>query len=231
MKTLGVVGGIGPESTIEYYRAIVDAYRGRHGDGENPSLVINSIDLNRLLGLVEAGQLEVLTAYLVDEVERLVRAGASLGLLAANTPHVVFDEVAHRSAIPMLSIVEATCEEAKVRGLTRLGLFGTRFTMQGHFYQDVFSRHGMNIVAPANDEQDYIHEKYTAELLRGIFLPGTREGLLGIVERLKDRDGMDGIILGGTELPLLLRGDTGLGVPVLDTTQIHATAAVNRLWG
>jgi len=230
MKTLGIVGGIGPESTIEYYRAILAAYRERHGDVSNPSIFINSIDLHKLLELVAAGQLEAVTEYLVEELERLANAGASLGILAANTPHVVFDDVVRRSAIPLLSIVEATCEEAKARTLARLGLFGTRFTMEGHFYQDVFSRHGMTIVVPAKDEQAYIHDKYTTELLRSVFLPRTREGLLRIVERLKERDGIDGIILGGTELPLILREDTASGVPLLDTTKIHAKAAVAQLW-
>ena len=135
MKTLGIVGGIGPESTIEYYRAILAAYRERHGDVSAPSVFINSIDLHKLLELVAAGQLEALTGYLVEELERLRNAGATLGILAANTPHVVFDDVVRRSAIPLVSIVEATCAEAKARALTRLGLFGTRFTMQGHFYQ------------------------------------------------------------------------------------------------
>lgn len=230
MDTLGVIGGIGPESTIEYYRAILAAYRERHGDSENPSVLINSIDVKRLLGLVGVNDLAGLTAYLVTELRRLAAGGASLAILAANTPHIVFDDVTSKSPIPLVSIVEATCREASSRGLKRVGLLGTRFTMEGRFYADVFSKHGIDIVAPAADEQAYIHDKYTTELLRNVFLPRTREGLLRIVERLKECNAIDGVILGGTELPLLLRHDTESPVLLLDTTQIHARAAVAQLW-
>jgi aspartate racemase len=102
--------------------------------------------------------------------------------------------------------------------------------MMGRFYRDVFSKEGIEIVVPAEDEQAYIHEKYTTELLRNVFLPRTREALRRIVERLKERDQIDGVILGGTELPMILRDDSASGVPLLDTTQIHARAAVQRLW-
>jgi aspartate racemase len=131
MNTLGVIGGIGPESTIEYYRAILAAYRDRHGDLENPPVVINSIDVKRLLTLVAANDLAGVTAYLVTELRRLAAGGASLGMVAANTPHIVFDDLARASPIPLVSIVEATCAEVVTRGLRRIGLFGTRFTMQG----------------------------------------------------------------------------------------------------
>ena len=191
MDTLGVIGGIGPESTIEYYRAILAAYRERHGDSENPSVLINSIDVKRFLGLLGANDLAGLTTYLVSELRRLAAGGASLAILAANTPHIVFDDVASQSPIPLVSIVEATGREASSRGLKRVGLFGTRFTIAGRFYPDVFSSLGIDIVVPAADERAYIHDKYTTELLRNVFLPRTREGLLRIVERLKERDAMD----------------------------------------
>jgi aspartate racemase len=230
MNTLGVIGGIGPESTVEYYRAILAVYRERHGDSANPPILIDSIDVKRVLGLVAADDLAGLTEYLVTELRRLAAGGASLAILAANTPHIVFDDVASESPIPLVSIVEATCREASSRGLKRVGLLGTRFTMEGRFYADVFAKHGIDIVAPTADEQAYIHDKYTTELLRSVFLPRTREGLLRIVERLRQHDVIDGVILGGTELPLLLREDNAWGIPLLDTTQIHARAAVRQLW-
>lgn len=230
MDVLGVIGGIGPESTIEYYRAILAAYREGHGDAKSPPILINSIDVMRVLGFVDVNDLTGLTAYLVTELRRLAAGGASLAILAANTPHIVFDDVASQSPLPLVSIVEATCRHATSRGLKRVGLFGTRFTMQGRFYPDVFTRGGIDIVAPVADEQAYIHDKYTTELLRNVFLPRTREGLLHIVERMKERDAVEGVILGGTELPLLLRHDTESPVPLLDTTQIHARAVVAQLW-
>jgi aspartate racemase len=145
MKTIGIVGGIGPESTIEYYRLIIASYVERIPDGSYPSIIINSIDLKKLLDMVAANERAKMTEFLVGEIQRLARAGAECGLVAANTPHIVFDEVRRQSSIPLISIVEATCEAAKALGLRKLGLFGTRFTMQGRFYPDVFSKEGITL--------------------------------------------------------------------------------------
>lgn len=187
-------------------------------------------DVGHVLRLVGSNDFVALTACLVAELRRLASAGAALGILAANTPHIVFDDVARQAPIPLVSIVEAACQEALNRGLERVGLLGTRFTMQARFYPDVFTPRGVEVVVPTADEQAYIHERYTTELLRNIFLPRTRDGLLRIVERLRERDVVDGVILGGTELPLLLRDDTLTSVPLLDTTRIHARAAVAHVW-
>ena len=229
MKTLGIIGGIGPEATTDYYRLIIAAYREQRRDGSYPAIIINSIDLNKLRDLVTANALADLADYLVAEVQRLARAGADFGLLAASTPHIVFDDVRRQSPIPLLSIVEATCEAAKALGLKRLGLLGTRFTMQGRFFPDVFERAGMTLAVPTEDEQAYIHDKYMDELVNGIFLSKTRQGLLEIVERLKRREGIEGVILGGTELPLILRDAASGDIPFLDTTRIHVQSAVLRM--
>jgi aspartate racemase len=230
MKTIGIVGGIGPESTVEYYRAIISLYREQQPDGSFPSIIINSIDANHMMGLIASNDLDRATDLMVAEVERLARAGAAYGLLAANTPHIVFDDVQRRSPIPLVSIVEATCQAVKALGLKRSALIGTRFTMQGRFYPDVFAKHGLSLVVPDEAQQTYIHDKYMGELVRGMFLPETREGLLAIVDDMKQRDGVDGVILGGTELPLILRDATASGIPLLDTTRIHAKAIVARAW-
>jgi aspartate racemase len=229
MKVTGIVGGIAPESTVEYYRLIIASYREVIQDGSYPQIIINSIDLKKMLSMVEANELVRLTEYLVGEVRRLERAGADFGLMASNTPHIVFDEVRRRSHIPLLSIVEATCEAAKELGLKRLGLFGTRFTMQGRFYADVFSREAITLVVPEREGQDYIHDRYMNELALGRFLPETREGLLEVVDRMKEREGIDGVVLGGTELPLILRDVGARGIPFLDTTRIHVKAVVAEL--
>jgi aspartate racemase len=228
MKTLGIVGGIGPESTVDYYRSLIQKWREQTKDGSAPSIVLNSIDLKRVLDLIAANELSEVTAYLSGEMERLVRAGADVGLFASNTPHIVFGELQRRSSIPLISIVEATREAAEELGLRRLGLFGVRFTMQGRFYPDVFSKAGIALVVPNESEQAYIHDKYMNELLKGMFLPETRERLLAIAERLAKQEHAQGVILAGTELPLILR-DASCGVPFLDTTQIHVKAALGRL--
>ena len=226
MKTVGIIGGIGPESTIEYYRLIIAEYRKRQTDGSYPTMIINSLDLNRMVGMVTTNQLAALTEEIVSEIQKLARAGADFGVLAANTPHLVFDDVRRQSPIPLISIVEVTRDDAQRRGLKRVGLFGTRFTMQARFYPDVFSKAGISIIVPDEDEQAYIHQKYMNELLRGIILPETREPLLAIVDRMKERDGIEGLILGGTELPLILRDAEHNRIPFLDTTKIHVESIV-----
>jgi aspartate racemase len=229
MQTAGIIGGIGPESTIEYYRQMLAEYRERRPDGSYPPIVINSIDMQKMLGLIAANELGAVADYLTSEVERLANAGADCGLLASNTPHLVFDEIRRRSPIPLVSIVESACEAAKKLGLTKLGLFGTRFTMQGRFYPDVFSRAEIALATPGGDEQTYIHDKYMNELLRGIFLPETRARLLAIVDGMRQHDSIQGLILGGTELPLILRDAAHEGLPLLDTTRIHVRAMIARL--
>ena len=229
MKILGMIGGIGPESTIDYYHSLVARYRDRVHDGSYPRIIINSVDLKRLVDGFNAGDLAGVANYLVDAVELLARAGADFGLLSANTPHIVFDEVSRRARIPLLSIVEAACDAAQAMHRKRLALFGTRFTMQGRFYPEVFARAGIALVVPEPSEQDFIHEKYMGELIHGVFLEETRAGLLAVVDRLQERDGIDGVLLGGTELPLILRQDSHHGIPFLDTTKIHVERAIDEL--
>lgn len=228
MKIAGLIGGIAPASTIDYYRAIIALAREREGDGSYPPVLIDSIDLQRMLRLV-ASDPRGLTDYLAAELERLARAGADLAALASNTPHVVFDELVRRSPIPLVSIVEAACSAATAMGVRRLGLLGTRFTMEGRFYPEVFSRAGLTLVAPPPDELTLVHDRYMGELVNGVFRPETRAEVMAVVDRLRARDGVDAVVLAGTELPLLLR-DAAAPVPLLDTTQLHVRAIVERMF-
>lgn len=228
MKTLGLIGGTGPESTIEYYRLLVAKYR-EQADGHSPPLIINSIDLKQMIEWMTAGELSKVADALVVEIEKLHKAGADLAALTANTPHIVFDELQQRSALPLISIVEAACDEVRSRGLKTVALFGTRFTMQAPFYPAVFSRAGLNLVLPNDQEQDYIHEIYLGQLLKDVFLPETRARLLEIAGDMKRRDNIEGVILGGTELPLLLRAEDHNGLPLLDTTRIHVDRLVTEM--
>jgi aspartate racemase len=229
MKMLGIIGGVGPESTIEYYQNIIALYRDRQRDGSYPEFIINSVDLKKGLDFMAANNLTGMADYLLEEIGKLARAGANFGLISANTPHIVFDELASKSPIPLISIVEATCAAAKARKLKRLGLFGTRFTMQGTFYPKVFSREGIELVVPDAKDQEYMHDKYLNELVPGKFLPETRDGLLAIVDRMQAKTNIDGVILAGTELPLILRDADHKGIPLLDTTKIHCQAAVAEM--
>lgn len=229
MKSLGLVGGIGPESTIEYYRFILDGYRERVTDGSAPHLIIDSIDVNRGIAMLEANDLSGLTNYISASLERLSRVGAELALIAANTPHIVFDEIQQRVPVPMISIVQATCDHARRLGLKRLALLGTGFTMRARFYPEVFARAGLELVAPGAAEQAFIHESYIHELLKNQFLPETRAAIVAIIEQIRTDDQIEAVILAGTELPLLLRGVEPEGLPFLDTTIIHVNAALDAI--
>jgi len=229
MKTLGIIGGVGPESTVDYYQTLIALYRARNPDGSYPAIVINSINMRRAVKAIEAGAFDVLGEFLLAELQRLERAGADFALLAANTPHIIFKELEARTPLPLLSIVDATCAAAQARNFKRIGLFGTRFTMQADFYRKHFSSHGLEIVVPEPADQDYLHQKYMEELVPGIFLPKTKAELLAIVDRLASRTGIEAVILGGTELPLILTEPEHNGIAFLNTTRIHCEAAVDRI--
>ena len=227
MTRVGLVGGLGPESTIDYYRRILAAWE-RDEPHSAPALLIDSLDVKLGLRLVEhdrAGLVE----YLLASLDRLRRAGVDFAVLTANTPHLVFDDLAARTPVPLLSIVEVCADEAARRGLSRLALLGTRFTMEAPFYPTVSGRRGMTVVAPEPADRTWLHERYVGELLKGDFRAETREGVVGLVERLRGRERVEAVILGGTELPLLLTDAAVAGLPVLDTTALHVAAIVRRL--
>src|SRR5438874_4229179 len=186
MATVGLVGGLGPESTIDYYRRIIQAWQ-RHDPRSFPSMVIDSLDVQRGLALVES-DLPGLTEYLFASVRRLAGAGVDFVAMTANTGHIVFDELSARSPVPMLSIVEVCAEEARRRGLERLGLLGTRFTMEASFYPAVFARHGIEIAPPNEAERLAVHQRYVGELLKGVFLDEARLEMVALITRLRDRE-------------------------------------------
>ena len=227
MATLGIVGGLGPESTIDYYRRILEKWK-RGNPSPSPSIIIDSLDVDRGLRLVEHDR-PALVEYLLASLRRLAAAGADVAAMAANTPHVVFDDLVARSPIPMVSIVEACAEEAQSRDLRRLGLLGTRFTMEGTFYPTVFARRGIAVVSPNDEERAWIHDRYVGQLLKGEFRDETRDRVTSVVRRLREEENIDGVILGGTELTLLLSEQIVGDIPALDTTALHVDAIVNRL--
>ena len=228
MKALGIVGGLGPESTIDYYRSIIARFRGHKPDAGYPHIIINSLDVDKGIAMLDAGRLDELANYIAEGVDVLALAGADFGCIAANTPHLVFDEVQRRSTIPLISIVRATADYAKTRGVKKAGLLGTGFTMRASFYPDEFQSVGIALVTPTEAEREYIHRAYLGELLKNQFLPETRGEILRIAQRMKDENGIEAAVLAGTELPLLLR-DSSSPVEFLDTTAIHVEAIVNKL--
>lgn len=227
MTRVGLIGGLGPESTVDYYLRILEAWN-RDDPTTAPSIVIDSLDVRWALHLVEKDR-PALAEYLLASLRRLAGAGADFAAMTANTPHIVFDDLAARSPIPLVSIVEVCAQEARRRGLVRLALLGTRFTMEAPFYAAVCARYGIGVVAPDDADRAWVHERYVEELLRGEFRDDTRGQFVSLVGRLRDESSIDGVVLGGTELPLLLPTPIIADVPALDTTALHVAAIVTRL--
>ena len=229
MKTIGIVGGIAPASTIEYYKYLIDAYRQTSPGGAYPSIVINSIDPRRMLGMMDAGDMSGTIEYLVSALRVLADAGVDLSLFASNTPHVLFDEIRSQSPVPLISIVEAARDEAQRRGFRRVGLLGTGFTMRATFYRDAFAAAGIALVAPDPADIALVHDKYMAELVPVVYRDDTRAAILDVIERLRAAHNLDGMVFGGTELPLLIPPDSHPELGILDTMRAHVDAAVSQM--
>ncbi len=229
MKRAGLIGGMGPESTLEYYRAIINAFKTGSGILDYPEMVIYSVNLSEFLNLMKAKEYDRIVDMLVAKIVALKEAGADFAALTANTPHLLFDRIRERSPLPLISIVEATCKESKKRGLKQPGLFGTGFTMAATFYQEVFSRYGIHVEVPGPDDQKAINYKLFSEIELGIFKDETRDFLIDRMAEMVKNQHIDSLILGCTEFPLILPDPSYVGIPMLNTTQIHVDAIVNAI--
>ena len=228
MKKLGLIGGMGPESTIPYYHDIVYGVQKALGKSSFPELSIESVDVFKVLGLCKKKKYDELTDYLMNAINNLTRSGADFAALSANTPHIVFDRLKEKSSIPLISIVEATCSEAKHRGLKRIGLLGTVFTMVGDFFKKPFIEQGIDVIIPAQEDMNLVNEKIATELELGIVKEETLEIFKGIIERMRVESSIEAIVLGCTELPLILN-DNVSPIPCLDTMQIHISTIIETI--
>lgn len=226
MQKIGIIGGLGPEATADYYKRIVAFFHNHNQSLSAPEIIIYSVDIAELFKFVSEGRWKPLAEWLTSKVVALNSAGADFAVISANTPHIVFDQVQAQSPLPLISIVEATLESAKSAGLKKVGLLGTKFTMQSNFFGDRFAKEGIAVVVPSDQEQQYIHDKLVSEIELGILKDATRQELLSIITSMKNRSAIDAVILGCTELPLILNG--GSEVPFLNTTAIHVAAICHR---
>jgi len=224
MKTIGMIGGLGPEATLDYYKRIIEASRGA-GSLDTPEIIIYSVSLQEVLDLAARREWSNLVYLLTAKVKALHKAGADFAFISANTPHVVFDEVQAKSPLPLISIVTATLDKAKGLGVKKVGLLGTKFTMEENFFAPSFSAAGISVVVPPPADREYIQEKLMTEIELGIFTEETRAGLLAVIGRMKEQERIDAVILGCTELPLILLKDE-FGIPFLNTTAIHVESVV-----
>ncbi len=230
-KTIGMIGGIAPASTVDYYQRIISRFQERTGQREYPSIIINSINMTHMLNLITNNHLDELTDYLSEEIFVLEKAGAKVIFLASNTPHIVFEPLVQRVKTKMVSIVDSTILYAQAKGHRRLGLFGTISTMEGDFFQEGFEAAGMEIITPMPDERKYIHKVYMEELARGRYLPETKNRLLSIANRMYAEAQIDSLILGGTELPMILRSSDFEDIGMLNTTKIHVERILDAAIG
>lgn len=229
MKRIALIGGVGPESTIEYYRLIIKRFQERLNTKDYPEIIINSINMTEMLNCLYNNDLDNLVNLLIDKIKILEKSEVDYVAIASNTPHIVFDNLADKVKIPLISIVEEACKVINDKNIKRVGLLGTKFTMTSGFYNKVADKHGIEIVIPDIKNQDYIHEKYMTELLINKIVPETKEHLIQIVKTLKKENLIDGLVLAGTELPLILNQSDFDDIEILDTTKIHVESIVSKM--
>jgi len=226
MKKLGLVGGIGPESTHLYYKGIIEGYRARTGNDNYPHMIIDSLNLTEMYDLAAGKDWDVFTQRLTDSVKNLAAGGAEFAAMAANTAHIVFDDVKSRSPLPLVSIVDETCKYSQSKKCRSVVIFGTAFTMSSGLYSNAFAKYGIDAFVPSEEDQKKIHGIIFPHLQEGIVLPEEKKTILEIAEKMISGKNADALILGCTELPLIIsEGD--LEVPLLDTTLIHIEAILD----
>jgi aspartate racemase len=223
-KKIGIIGGMSPESTIEYYRYITRTYTERFGDHGYPEVIIYSVSFQPYVDWPREDRWDLVAQGLSAAAQQLEAAGAEIILIATNTMHLVFEEVQASVSVPMLSLLNAVGEAILARGMKTVGLLGTQFTMEKTFYPDALARKGISVLVPEADDREYVNRVIYGELVAGQIREASRAGFVAVVDRLAAR-GAEGVILGCTEIPLLV-SENNVGIPLFDTTAIHAEAAL-----
>ncbi|MEJ6400892.1 aspartate/glutamate racemase family protein [Nicoliella lavandulae] len=229
MKKLGIIGGIGPEATMRYYLDIIKGYQNKINSQQSlPELSIVSINMYHMFDLLNHHQYDDVANYVSNAANELHKSGADFGLMCGNTPHILFHQIQERTALPLLSIIETSLTRAKSMNLKRLLLLGTKFTMENDFFAQPFRDAGINIVLPSDKDQQWIHEKIVTELENGIVNNNTKQQLIKMINQLITEHSLDGVILGCTELPLIIKPND-LQVSTFDIAKIHIDAAVDMI--
>jgi aspartate racemase len=224
MKTIGILGGMSPESTVAYYEYITRTYTERFGDYGYPEVIIYSVSFQPYVDWPNAGRWDLVAAGLSEAARKLAAAGADFVLIATNTMHKVVDDVRAAVDVPVLSLLDAVGEAILAQGISTVGLLGTRFTMEKPFYRGALAEQGITVLVPEERERDVVHRVIYDELVAGKIRAASREQYVAIIEGLAAR-GAEGVVLGCTEIPLLIRPED-VSLPLFDTTQIHAEAAL-----
>ena len=228
MKRIGIVGGMGPLSTIEYYNRIINDYRRITKDENYPQLFINSINMTEMLSYVSNNEYEKLIELLVNEIEKLRMIGADYVAIASNTPHCVIDEIIGKTVIPIISIVEETCKYVKNKGIKRILLTGTYFTMERNFYGKTFEKYNIECIVPNDNEKHIIHNIIFPNLENGIIIEEEKQLFKDICNKIIKDKKIEGVILGCTELPLMIK-ENDFDISVLDTMEIHIKSILEKI--
>jgi aspartate racemase len=228
-KKIGIIGGMSPESTVEYYRYITRTYTERFGDYGYPEVIIYSVSFQPYVDWPTEDRWDLVAQGLSAAAQRLEAAGADIILIATNTMHLVFEEVQASVSVPMLSLLDAVGEAILARGMKTVGLLGTQFTMEKTFYPDALAPKGISVLVPEADDREYVNRVIYEELVAGQIREASRAGFVAVVDRMAAR-GAEGVILGCTEIPLLV-SEADVGMPLFDTTAIHAEAALRYAVG
>ena len=224
-KKIGILGGMSPESTIGYYQYITHTYTRRFGDYGYPEIIIYSVSFQPYVDWPNKERWDLVAQGLSQAAQRLQAAGADFIIIATNTMHLVLDQVQASVHIPILSLLDVVAEASLAKGIKTVGLLGTRFTMERNLYQDALAHRGITVLIPDADDREAVNRVIYDELVAGQIRAESRARYVEIIKKLAAR-GAQGVILGCTEIPLLVsEADTGL--PLLDTTLLHAEAALN----
>jgi aspartate racemase len=224
VKTIGILGGMSPESTVEYYQRMIHEYTRRYGDHGYPPIITYSVSFQRYIDWLGAGRWDRIAAGLIDAGERLADAGADVLVIATNTMHKVATEVDKGTRLPLLSLLDVVAAAITDRGMAKVGLLGTRFTMEEDFYPVALGAHGISVVTPAPADRALVDGVVWDELVEGVIRDESRAEYVRIIGEMVEA-GAEGVILGCTEIPLLV-GEDDAGIPLFDTTQLHADAAL-----
>ena len=230
MKTIGLLGGMSWESSIEYYRIINETVRDRLGGLHSARSVMYSVDFAEIEALQHEGKWGEATDLMIAAAQHVEKGGADFLVICTNTMHRMAEEVQEGIGIPLLHIADATAAKIRARGLRVVGLLGTKFTMEEGFYKGrLIDRHGLEVLVPSDEGREIVHRAIYDELVMGVIEPKSKAQYIQIIEELVSM-GAQGIILGCTEIGLLV-GEKDVTVPVFDTALIHATAAVEHALG
>ena len=226
MKTIGLLGGMSWESSLEYYRILNETVKARLGGFHSADCLMYSVDFDEVEALQHQDKWDELTEMMIDAAQRIEAGGAEILVICTNTMHKMAPEMQAAIQIPLLHIADAAGEAIKAQGLQTVGLLGTKFTMEGDFYRKRLSeRFGLNVLIPEEADRERVHNTIYGELVKGVINPESRRAFQDIIKILEAK-GAQGVILGCTEIPLLVK-QADVAIPVFDTSRIHAEAAVD----